>query len=460
MSFVSRVRALSPTTILAIGWLGLVLYAFPGHMSFDSAAQLIESRGGSYTDAHPPAMAALWRLVEVFVSGPVGILLIQTTTLLAGAYLLLKRRMSPRAAAVTTSLLLWFPVVSNTMSTIWKDSLMSAFLLLGTALLLSERRNVRIGGLAFLAAATAMRHNAFAMTLPLVVLLFVWNPAYAWWRRYAIAFAAWIVVTGSAQFVNRALTRHELHLWHQSLAELDIVGTLQYVDDIPDAELHRILDGTGAVLTDHQHAKLRVARAPDVDVVAQLWVVTDALFARPRPPKLGLRWPDVQTPAQRDAMARAWKEVVPTHLSAYLHYRWDVFRQLMQMTEVPVGSAAYLWFNDIQDIDDSAYKIGHDASYSGIQRPLHDAMWWLGSTVLFNVYVYVLLAIALLPWCLRDREVLGLVASGLVGSAGLFVVAPTTDFRYMFWLVLCALLGLIMTVTRQIAWVTASTMKQ
>jgi hypothetical protein len=451
---------MTPRTILLIGWLGLVVYAFPGHMSFDSAAQLIEARGGVYSDGHPPAMAALWRLVEVFVTGPVGILILQTAMMIVGVYLLFVRRMPPRAAAIAATLFMWFPVVGNTMATIWKDSLMASLLVLGTALMLDERRLVRIGGLLLLAAATAMRHNALAMTLPLVVLLFVWNPAYGWWRRYAIAIVAWVAVTGSAQLVNRALTERQLFLWHQSLAQLDIVGTLQYVDDIPDAELHELLDGTGAVLVENQHAALRIEHAPGVNAVEQLWAVTDRQFQRPRPLKLGEKWRDVQTPAQREAISRAWRAIVPAHPIAYVRYRWDVFRQLLQLTEVPIGSAAYLWFNDIQDLGDSAAKIQHDASYSRVQRPLHDAMWWIGSTWLFNVYLYVILGIGLLPLCIRDRELFALVASGFVGAAALFVLTPTTDFRYMFWMAVVVLLGIVLAAARQIAWVTASTTKQ
>lgn len=337
---------------------------------------------------------------------------------------------------------------------------MSGFLLLGTALLLSPRRGVRIGGLALLAAGTAMRHNALAMTLPLVVLLFVWNPTHVWWRRYATAFAAWIALTGCAQLFNRALTDRELHLWHYSIAPFDIVGTLQYVDDIPDAELHELLTGTGASLHEDQHAKLRIARLPETSVVDQLWTVTDALFARQGPPGLGEKQGVFQTAAQREAMARAWREIVPSHVAAYLHYRWDVFQQLLQLTDVPIPSAAYLWFNDIQNLEASARAISHDAGYSRVQAPLHDAMWWLGSTWLFSVYIYLVIGIGLLPLCIRDREAFALVASGLVGTAALFILAPTTDFRYTFWMALTSLLGLIMTAIRQIEWATASTTKQ
>src|SRR5262249_13915818 len=107
VSMGSRIRALSPRKILAIGWVGLLLYGSPGHMSYDSVGQLLEARSGVFSDGHPPAMAALWRAVDSVIAGPLGMLLIQSLAFLAGAYLLFKRRMSPRAAAITASLLLW-----------------------------------------------------------------------------------------------------------------------------------------------------------------------------------------------------------------------------------------------------------------------------------------------------------------------------------------------------------------
>jgi len=57
-----RVRGLPQIVILSASWLVGVIYAYPGMMSMDSLDQLSEARAAYYTDGHPPAMAALWRL--------------------------------------------------------------------------------------------------------------------------------------------------------------------------------------------------------------------------------------------------------------------------------------------------------------------------------------------------------------------------------------------------------------
>lgn len=432
-----RLRDLSARAILTIGWLGLVIYAFPGHMSFDSIAQLLETRSGVYSNAHPPAMAALWRLTEMVVAGPLGMLVIQTLCFVIGCYLLFRRRMSDRWAAVVTTLLLWFPVVSNTMSTIWKDSQMTAFLVLGLALILSDRRRIRILGCLSFVLATAMRHNALAMTFPLVLVLFVWTPGYRWWRRYAISLAAWVAITGCAQLLTKVLTDHERFLWHESIALLDIVGTMRHLDDMPDEKIRELLAGTQIIPEDHLHEAMRRVKDPAWSPVDILWDATDSFFIRPT------------TAEQRAGVTHAWRAVVPAHLSAYLAYRWTVFRQLIQLSDGPFGSAAYVWFTDIQDLPRTAGWINHNAWPSRTQQILNEGMWKLGFTPLFRVYIYLFLALALLPFCIRDREAFAVLASGLTSEAALFILTPTTDFRYSFWLVFATVVGAILLVARR-----------
>src|ERR1043166_9005219 len=119
-----------PLAILVIGWLGFLVYAYPGYMSFDSVWQLREARSGVFTSWHPPAMAMLWRITECVVAGPLGMLILQSVAFLAGAYLLLRRYMPPLAAAVVASLILWFPPVATTLAVIWKDSQMAGYVML------------------------------------------------------------------------------------------------------------------------------------------------------------------------------------------------------------------------------------------------------------------------------------------------------------------------------------------
>ncbi len=428
----------SSRAILVVGWLGMMLYAFPGYMSYDSVAQLMEARLGWFDDGHPPAMAFLWGNVDGFVAGPVGMLVIQVTCFLIGAYLILRQRLAPRGAAVCAVLVLWFPPVANTMSVIWKDSQMAAFMLLGTALLLEPRRHWKIIGLVLLGLATALRYNALAMTIELVVLLFVWNPTWHWWKRYALGLLAFVVITVGARVVTTALTDTPRFMWHRSIALLDIVGTLRYAPDIPEATLEQELAGTPLVVPNDLQARARKTWRPDVSRTEQLWDATDRFFERP------------DTPSEREAVARAWRAIVFAHPKAYLEYRWVLFAQLIQLDDTQLGSPVYFWFGDIQDLARSAVYSDHDAGPSGLQSALHQVMEWLGETWLFHVSVYVGLALLLLPFCWGDRLTFALLSSGLAGELFLFVIAPTVDVRYSFWLVLTTVLAVILITARRV----------
>src|SRR5207248_5140424 len=102
-----------------MGWLVGLVYAYPGLVTMDSLDQLREGREGFYTDGHPPAMAALWRLVDMVISGPIGMLALQTLAFVIGAYLILRRALSPRRAAIATVLLFAFPPILAPMAVIW-----------------------------------------------------------------------------------------------------------------------------------------------------------------------------------------------------------------------------------------------------------------------------------------------------------------------------------------------------
>ena len=417
------VQSATPRLILLAGWLGAFLYAYPGYMSFDSVAQLEQARWGYYRDDHPPAMAALWSFVENFVTGPVGMLLLQLTAFLIGVYLILRQKFQPKTAALIASLLLWFPPVLNTMSVIWKDSQMAAYIVLGTGLLLSPRRGVRLWALAAIALGTAMRHNALTFTLPLIGLLFVWNPDYRWWKRYAIALVAWIVVTMSARVVTNALADQTMYIWHRSLALLDIVGTLKYAEDMPDDVLRKKLEGTRLRYDHDLQAHTRDVIDPTLSPTEQLWQTTNKFFLRP--------W----TEEDRAAITRAWKNIVPAHPAAYARYRWVLFSQLTQLDDTPPGSPIYCWFTDVQDPYGSGFMIDYMAGPSRTQEHAQQAMFWIGDTYVFRVSLYVILTLLLIPFAVRDRLTLALLSSSILSEAALFMLAPTVDVRYSFWLI-------------------------
>jgi hypothetical protein len=430
-------RALSPRQILTLGWLGFMAYAFPGYMSFDSVTQLRMSRSGYLIDGHPPFMAAMWRFVELFVAGPIGMLVIQTVAFLIGAFLVLRTRMAPRTAAIVATLVLWFPPIGAVMAVIWKDSQMTAFLILGFGLLIQDRRRDHVLGLIAILVATLMRHNALLMTGPLLVFAFRWSPKYGWIKSTALAVVAWIVITFTAQVIESGLTDEEQHFWHTTIALCDIAGTLRYEPaTISDAELSRVAPGVTFLVPNVQdYLKNAVELRGYVDT---LWKPTYSVFAAPR------------TAAERKAVTAAWKAIVLGHLDAYIAYRWDVVRRMLGLSDDPEVSPVYNWFTDIQDPYFSASAIDHDATGAHLQNLLREAIHVVAVTPVFSVIVYLALLLLLLPFALRDRQVFGLLASAITGELALAVIAPTPDWRYSYWAIVAVVFSVILLVARRI----------
>jgi len=435
---------LPPLAILALGWAVAIVYAFPGMMTMDSIQQLHEARDGFYTDGHPPAMAWIWRYVDKLIAGPFGMLVIQTVGFLAGVYLLLRRTLRSRAAAVAASLLFLFPPVLAPMAVVWKDCLMAGMFVLGAAALLDERRKLKVVGLAALTLATAVRYNAPAGTLPLIAILFTWSPPVATWKariaRYALATAAWVAVTLAALGAGRALTDQPMHFWHSSLALMDTVGTLANADGtISDAELRDLFAGT-EILVDHDiHAALRRQYSPkDFDPLIRgdghLWDVPIS-GTRPAPE------------SQRDAIARVFWTTVTTHIGAYLAHRSATMRHVLALPGGPAYSPVMMHRHQYKQY---VADLGVGTAWTGLQSWMQRKAQWLAtSTPLFRPWLYLVLAIALLPLCRGHRDAFALLMSGIGLEASLFILAPTPDYRYSHWLVVSTCIAIVMLVARR-----------
>jgi hypothetical protein len=415
-----------------------LVFAYPGLLTQDSVDQLVEARAGFFTDAHPPAMAALWRLFDALVAGPFAMLLVQGSTFLIGCYLLLKRAMSARRAALAASLFLLFPPVLTTMAVIWKDPLMAGLTMFGTALLLEDARRRKLVGLAVLTLATAVKYNALAAILPLVVLLFEWSSGRAL-RRYAIATATWFGITLAAMGTNRLLTDQPMHFWHSTLAVWDITGTLSFARDLPDEVLRERLAGTGLLIDVEiqAHARRLYANKDLIRVVfgdQKLWDL----------PTKG-RTPAPE--AQRDAIAAAWWATITAHPSAYLRHRLSSLLDVLGVTYQSHGAvpARVLQYAP-------PAELGLVTSSSRLQRAWSRTIKRIFKhTPLFRPWIYVVVAIVLLGFCerRRDRDVIALLASGLLAVSSLFWLSPSPDYRYMHWTIASTCLAAIMLAARR-----------
>jgi hypothetical protein len=273
------------------------------------------------------------------------------------------------------------------------------------------------------------------------VLLFTWRPAMHWIKRALIAVVAWLAISGAGYVADTALTDQKMYAWHNGAAQFDIAGTLKYMDGtIPDAELSRILAGTGLRIDKDIHATIRaryrmrnfyfLVAGPD-----NVWdVYLHGYVPAPQ--------------AQRDAVERAWREIVGNHFGAYLAHRLRIFRECLAF---PAKTEAY-WPVASREFPYpvTAEREGIGLGASAWQEGWTSAFTWLWhATPLFEPWMYLALALLLLPFARKHRDVLALLLSGIGIELTLFFLASSPDYRYSHWLVTCVTISVIVIVARR-----------
>ncbi len=419
---------LTRRVILALGWLALIVYAYPGYMTWDSVQQLQEARHPPLTDWHPPMMALLWRLTDAITSGPFPMLVIQTTVMLLGLDGIMRRVLAPRRAAIAAVVLFLFPANLVVIAVIWKDSLMAALLLAGAAALLSPERRWRALGCVLICLATTLRYNAPAATLPIVLLLFQWRDGSTRLRRYALAAGVWLVITIVAFGASKLVTGKESHAWHGSVAIFDIGGTLAHAPSMSDEKFRGELIGMTPIPTERIQKKLRkYAYSPAW--WGPLLLGDTRIFEAP------------ETQAQRDAVSATWRHVVTKYPGAYLKHRRDVFLAVLGLNDLPTGA---VWTGFHTDLESDL--LVHRARHSRLQVAIADLLRVFEDSFVFRPWFYAILALLTLPLCRRSRVAFVLLASGILYELTLVVIAPSSDYRYSHWMIVCTAIGILLAV--------------
>ncbi|MDQ3365635.1 MAG: hypothetical protein M3680_09415 [Myxococcota bacterium] len=428
------IERISPRMILIAGFVLFLIYAWPGYVGWDTLTHFMQARGGSYSDSHPPAVARLFRVVELFIAGPAGVLLLQAGCAFLGLHGILARRLTPRAAALATVTIFVFPPIAGVTAYVVKDTLMAGFLLLGISFLLDDRPRRQRLGLGLLLLANLMRWNALAATFAPVILLHRWQPTLAGWRRYSIALGVWLGVTGTALVVNEVLADRAEHYWYTAHAVQDVAGTLQYMPDQTDDEMHALLAGLRLHPGEQLHQRFR-ARYNPADYRQIAWQA-DKLFEKPA------------GPLERAAIVRAWNQTVLAYPGAYFRYRWDNFKLLIKLERPPTFSNVYLWFTVVA-APETVAQLQHDAYPSRIQSALRGYSIAVSLTPVYFVFVYFAACFVVLVLSVRHSLEAALCLSGIGYQLAWFFLAPTTDFRYSQWMMICALVSVSLLAARR-----------
>lgn len=200
-------RLARPRVILAAGWLAFLLYAYPGRMTAESFELLKQARTRFFEPSNPPALARMWRWLELVLTGPLALLLVQSVALLLGAYALLRRIVPEVHAAWAAAALLLVPPITAQVATISSTAWMTGLLVAGCAGLVATSRREHIAGLVALLLATAAQPRAIVATLPLLLLLFRWRPGSTGLARTVHAGVAWIVISLAALGATKHYTK-------------------------------------------------------------------------------------------------------------------------------------------------------------------------------------------------------------------------------------------------------------
>ncbi len=417
-------KAPPPRWILGGGWLVFLLTTFPGFLRADSADQLVDSRVGEFTDWHSPMLTLVWRIVGVVVSGPAGMLVLQSLLLVGGAYHLLRRVMSPMAAAWTTVGLLLFPPVLATSAVICAEAQVASFLLAGTAALLADRRGVRIAGLVLMIIACGMRAGVAIAALPLILATFRWGADERRWRRVGIALAAWLAVALLAAGTVRLVVDHRSERKELALAMFDIIGTLRFATDVDDAQALRDLEGVHlATQTGIQHTAQQLDGKPSRAAAGE-----GRLFEPP------------QTDDERDALFAARRSLAMHEPGSYLHHRLRHLFRLLGLKRPPSWTPAY---TKIIPTRSHVEPLQHAERHSLLQSLLLAPVQWTSKTLLFRPVIFFVLALLLLPFALLRRQHIAavLIVSAITHELALSIVTTTAGYTDSHWMIVATLVA-------------------
>lgn len=457
-------RNYASVAVFIAGFALYVALLYPGFMTVDSVVQILEGRDGVFSDWHPPAMALLWGWVDRVIAGPTGMLFIQTALIWFGIYLVhdayfREGRSLPYAWALFA--LMFFPLIVCIAGVIWKDVWMWATLVLALGLIGLARKYAadRARRTVFLVLASGtlvsallFRHNAIFAVMPLILLgTQVERPANTI-KIFSVKLVVTVVV-GAVLFllagkINGELASRKTYPWIGNAA-FDVSGVIVRMDDPAQQQL--LFDALSSALK--SHAKLSTLKS---SYSSAYWF---ELF-RGSPPALDFPPESPHgdngffgLPEQnRNDLKRLWLQTMFVHPVLWLEHRTAVFSNVLGIDKAGRWDLAVFDPNDYPK--DWATRYEGNPAASNLQTGLQWRINWLAQCFLFRPLFYLLLLIGLMVFALskerhRQSASIYVIASGLLHEAGLWLAAPSPDYRYSHYMVFCCLLSILLLLSER-----------
>ena len=443
-----------PFTILS------VILFFPGFMEEDSVAQYEQARTGIYNDQFPPLLSIIWRYLDMVVQGQTGLLFFQTFLYWLALALLFSAYSRRRIYLPLIAAFGLFPPYFLTEGVIWKDVLMNNFFLLSIGLVavaqateattvlsednLHNHRNLRRGFLlsasfGLLVVGVFFRYNAMLAIFPLVYLIVdemeilpLVRPTLFRSDLIAIAVCVSIMVSLFGFYLTHRLAEKHFST-SQMIAAFDLIGIAATTD-------------AGAFDPSEypQLAKAFVHNAyADPAKLQQVYKPCDAFqFFTTIPGGDPIYMPSGEGEVVNQLWS-AWAKAVSRAPRAYISHRVHVF-----LCSLGIGTMGPWYASTFFYVQPEAADLGiHWSGLSTLQNKIADQAWYLSQTIVYSVYVYFVIGIAVIVLTFigklrSDKLAFGMAMSGLMYQAGYLLIGITTEYRYYSWLVMTATLSL------------------
>jgi hypothetical protein len=428
---------------LAAGLLIVLAASLPGHMTTDSVIQLAEGRTGAQRSFNPAFMSWLMGGFDSLLSGT-SLFVAFNIALFFGALAALPRlarRIHWLAAPVLLAVIL-SPQVLIYQGAVWKDVFFANAAIAGTVLLAfaAERpggplsgRAAWAGGLVLLVVAALVRQNGILALGAGALAYGVATGSHQGWRR---GLAATGMLLGAGLILFLALSLAMSKVMPSSSPQAAGVGLriIQHFDLVGVAARDPKASLAPLESEDPQAAATLRTLAPQGYNPERVDTISDA-------PGLGeALW---KTP--EGAVGRTWAHVATAEFPDYAAHRLEVFRQVFLTPEIlaclPVTTGVQGPEAVLEELDMPARQDRRD-------RELYNyATWFFGTPVLSHL-TFALLSLGVMTALLlrgrpSDWVLAGLQAGALAFAGSFLAIALACDYRYLYFLDLAALFGLV-----------------
>lgn len=408
---------------------------YPGFITPDGLDQYQQSLNGKYEDWHPPLMAYMWHVFNLFYKGVEVMLIYQLGCLwLSGYFLMSAVRNKYWYAGII--LLLFAPFVQNYSGCILKDSQMGLSWLLGCSILFNMlARHKRIPltvaivtGLLLLYGCW-VRVNAFSGVVPLL-LFWAWAVVREKRTRPII-----IVFSGIVTVAIVGLWLFSGRIFHakQMFAENKLY--LQDLTSIYVSSNDNVFPDVLYTNPKFDTAYLRYKHHPAT--FDQIWWNNDGKTLLP----------DTNA-VVTNRVKKAWESAIIKHPGVYLKQRYYGFLYFLRIRVKDKESDYMPYFPWVQPND-----LGIEKKWTGLTATFINPIAYQKDMFYMSGYFWFFLNIVLVPALVFMRKDIFRTVYAALTLSGLFYILPQffifqvdADFRYFYWNCIACTLSLFVLI--------------